>query len=96
MTDEKEAEAEGPAGQRRVAPTPVAQGGAIEQQDERVMNGTVQTQHLTTQASGPLGEWLRLGGINETASSQQSGILSRQYSTQSDAREVWVKVEKTP
>lgn len=68
----------------------------IEQQDERVTNGTVQTQHLTTQASGPLGEWLRLGGVNETSSSQQSGILSRQYSTQSDAREVWVKVEKTP
>ena len=60
------------------------------------MNGTVQTQHLTTQASGPVGEWLRLGGVNETASSQQSGILSRQYSTQSDAREVWVKVEKAP
>jgi len=68
----------------------------IEQQDERVVNGTVQTQHLTTQASGPLGEWVRLGGVNETASTQQRGILSRQYSTQSDAREVWVKVESVP
>jgi hypothetical protein len=68
----------------------------IEQQDERVVNGTVQTQHLTTQASGPLGEWIRLGGVSETGSTQQSGILSRQYSTQSDAREVWVKVESVP
>jgi type II secretory pathway component GspD/PulD (secretin) len=66
----------------------------IEQQDERVVNGTVQSQHLTTQASGPLGEWIRLGGVSETAASQQSGILSRQYSTQSDSREVWVKVER--
>jgi type II secretory pathway component GspD/PulD (secretin) len=66
----------------------------IAQQDERVVNGTVQTQHLTTQASGPLGEWIRLGGVNETASTHQSGILSRQYSTQSDAREVWIKVDR--
>ncbi|HKQ15556.1 MAG TPA: secretin N-terminal domain-containing protein [Steroidobacteraceae bacterium] len=66
----------------------------IAQQDERVVNGTVQTQHLTTQASGPLGEWIRLGGVDETASTHQSGILSRQYSTQSDAREVWIKVDR--
>ena len=65
----------------------------IEQQDERVANGSIQTQRLTTQVSGPLGEWIRLGGVNETASTQQRGILSRQYSTQSDAREIWVKVE---
>jgi type II secretory pathway component GspD/PulD (secretin) len=68
----------------------------LEQQDERVVNGTVQTQHLTTQASGPVGEWIRLGGVDETASSQSSVILGRQYSTQSDAREVWVKVDKAP
>ena len=37
----------------------------IEQQDERVANGSIQTQRLTTQVSGPLGEWIRLGGVNE-------------------------------
>jgi hypothetical protein len=68
----------------------------IEQQDERVVNGNVQSQHLTTQASGPLGEWIRLGGVSETASTHQRGTLSRQYSTQSDAREIWVKVESVP
>jgi type II secretory pathway component GspD/PulD (secretin) len=65
----------------------------IEQQDERVVNGNVQTQHLTTQVSGPLGEWIQLGGISESASSQQRGILSRQYSTQSDERSIWVQVQ---
>ena len=64
----------------------------IEQQDERVVNGNVQTQHLTTQVSGTLGEWIQLGGISESASSQQRGILSRQYSTQSDERSIWVQV----
>ena len=42
----------------------------IEQQDERVANGSVQTQRLTTQVSGPLGEWIRLGGVSESSSTQ--------------------------
>jgi type II secretory pathway component GspD/PulD (secretin) len=66
----------------------------IEQQDERAVNGSIQTQHLTTQVSGPLGEWFHLGGVSDSASSQQRGILSRQYSTSSDERSIWVKVEK--
>ena len=68
----------------------------IEQQDERLANGTIQTQRLTTQVSGPLGEWLRLGGTEESATTQSRGVLSRQYSTQSNAREIWVKVEAVP
>lgn len=68
----------------------------IEQQDERVVNGSIQTQRLTTQVSGTLGDWIQLGGVSETASTQQRGILSRQYSTSSDDRKVWVKVEAVP
>lgn len=68
----------------------------IEQQDERVVNGTVQTQHLTTQVSGTLGQWIQLGGVSESSSSQQRGILSRQYSTGSEERSIWVKVESVP
>jgi type II secretory pathway component GspD/PulD (secretin) len=65
----------------------------IEQQDERVVNGNVQTQHLTTQVSGMLGQWIQLGGVSESASSQQRGIRSRQYSTSNDERSIWVRVE---
>jgi type II secretory pathway component GspD/PulD (secretin) len=68
----------------------------IEQQDERVVNGSIQTQRLTTQVSGPLGAWIQLGGISESASSQQRGILSRQYSTHSDERGIWVQVLTVP
>jgi type II secretory pathway component GspD/PulD (secretin) len=68
----------------------------IEQQDERVVNGNVQTQRLTTQVGGTLGEWIQLGGVSESASTQHRGILSRQYSTQSDERSIWVKVESVP
>lgn len=66
----------------------------IAQQDERLANGNIQTQRLTTQVSGRLGEWIQLGGISESANSRQSGILSREYSTRSDERSIWVKVEK--
>lgn len=65
----------------------------IEQQDERVTNGNIQTQQLTTQVSGPLGEWIQLGGVSESAESSRNGILNRQYSTRSDGRSIWVKVE---
>jgi hypothetical protein len=58
------------------------------------VNGSIQTQRLTTQVSGTLGDWIQLGGVSESSSSQQRGILSRQYSTSSDDRKVWVKVEK--
>jgi type II secretory pathway component GspD/PulD (secretin) len=68
----------------------------IEQQDERVVNGNVQTQHLTTQVSGTLGQWIQLGGVRESASSQQRGILSRQYATHSDERSIWIKVDSVP
>jgi len=65
----------------------------IEQRDERIRDGTIQNQNLTTQVSTRMGEWVRLGGIEESASSTQRGVLSRQYSTSSDSQSVWVKVE---
>jgi hypothetical protein len=65
----------------------------IAQQAQRVNNGSIETQQLKTQAAGKLGEWIQLGGIEESSSSQQSGVLSRRQSTLSDARSVWVKVE---
>jgi type II secretory pathway component GspD/PulD (secretin) len=68
----------------------------IAQQDERVANGSIQTQRLTTQVSGALGEWIRLGGVSETSSTQSRGIVSRQYSTQSDSRDIWIKVDLAP
>jgi type II secretory pathway component HofQ len=65
----------------------------IEQREEKVQNGAIRNQNLTTQISGRVGEWIRLGGIEESASSTQRGVLSRQYSTNSQSQSVWVKVE---
>jgi type II secretory pathway component GspD/PulD (secretin) len=65
----------------------------IEQKNEQLRDGGIQTQHLSTQVSAKLGQWVRLGGVEQSASSNQRGILSREYSTTSEAREVWVKVD---
>jgi hypothetical protein len=65
----------------------------ISQRAESLRNGTIETQQLQTQAAGRLGEWLALGGVNTSSSSTQRGIGTRQYSTQSDQRSVWIKVE---
>lgn len=63
---------------------------------QRSVNGRVDNQSLITQISGRLGEWIELGGSSNSSSSTQSGILSRSYSTSSDERSVWVKIELSP
>lgn len=65
----------------------------ISQQDERVDGGGIQSQSLNTQVMGRLGTWIQLGGVNESSSHTDGGILSRNYSTGSNALSIWVKVE---
>lgn len=66
---------------------------AIEQRTEQLRNGTIDRQALTTQVTARLGEWVQLGGIEQSASSTRQGVLSREYRTSSDSRGVWIKVE---
>lgn len=66
----------------------------IEQQSEHRGQGSdIQTQQLVTRVSGPLGEWLELGGVQEAAGVRQGGIAARTYRTRSDELALWVKVE---
>lgn len=65
----------------------------ISQQDERVAGGGIQSQSLNTQVSGRLGTWLQLGGVSESASRSDSGIVSRNYSTGANELSIWVKVD---
>lgn len=43
--------------------------------------GAINVQQTDTRVSGRLGEWIELGGVDESASSTESGML-RRYSTQ--------------
>jgi type II secretory pathway component GspD/PulD (secretin) len=67
----------------------------ISQQSQQLNsnNRDIQTQSLSTQVTGRLGEWIQLGNVSESSSSTGSGILNRSYATRSDAQSVWVKVE---
>jgi len=65
----------------------------ISQQDERVGGNGIHSQSLSTQVTGRLGSWIQLGGVSESSSSTNSGILSRSYSTGGSELSVWVKVD---
>jgi type II secretory pathway component GspD/PulD (secretin) len=65
----------------------------IEQRAERLRNGAIDRQTLTTQISARLGEWIQLGGVDESSASSRSGVLTREHRTQSDSVGVWIKVE---
>jgi type II secretory pathway component GspD/PulD (secretin) len=66
----------------------------IEQQQEGVQRGQIETQRLATQVSARLGEWVRLGGVSESVSTEQRGILTRSQQTRSDELSLWVKVNE--
>jgi type II secretory pathway component GspD/PulD (secretin) len=65
----------------------------ISQQDERATGGNIQSQSLNTQVIGRLGTWMQLGGVSESSSRTDSGILSRRHSTGGNELSIWVKVE---
>jgi type II secretory pathway component GspD/PulD (secretin) len=71
----------------------------IEQQNEQRTERNsqeIRTQRLITQVSARPGEWIRLGGVDESASFEQRGPLSRGYSTQNDEQGIWLKVDVLP
>jgi hypothetical protein len=56
--------------------------------------GSVNTERLVTTASGRLGEWFPLGGIDQSAARSRSGILYGSASARAEASTIWVKVEE--
>ena len=66
----------------------------IEQRSDTVNGGRIDTQSVQTQVSGRLGEWISLGGVSSSRTTNERGIASRGYSTHADERGVWVKVQQ--
>lgn len=58
--------------------------------------GAVNVQRVVTTVSGRLGEWMDLGGVNESRSDNQSTLLGRSSTSSSERRGVQVKVEELP
>ena len=58
--------------------------------------GAVNVQRVMTTVSGRLGEWMDLGGVNESRSDGQSSLFGRSSTSSSERRGVQVKVEELP
>jgi hypothetical protein len=56
--------------------------------------GIANYQQIVTTASGRLGEWFQLGGVDQNAAGSQSGILSGSRVGRSGASSVWVRVDE--
>jgi len=56
--------------------------------------GAANIQQISTTASGRLGEWFPLGGIDQSATRTQSGILSGSAGARTASSSVWVKVDE--
>lgn len=63
---------------------------------EEGRRGTVNVQRVVTTVTGRLGEWMDLGGVNESRSDSQSQLLGRGSTGSSERRGVQVKVEELP
>lgn len=65
----------------------------ITQQDERIGGNGIESQSLNTQVMGRLGSWIQLGGVSESSSRADSGVVDRSYSTGANELGLWVKVD---
>ncbi|MGH8679896.1 MAG: secretin N-terminal domain-containing protein [Burkholderiales bacterium] len=57
-------------------------------------SGAASFQRIVTTASGRLGEWFPLGGIDQSAVRSRSGVLSGGSDARVGASSVWVKVDE--
>lgn len=56
--------------------------------------GRINIQQINTVASGHLGEWITLGGISQSRSSNQSGTIYSTRDMSSDQRQIMLKVDE--
>lgn len=56
-------------------------------------SGAIDTQSINSTVRGELGEWIEIGGVNETSGGSEGGIGYTGSSRSSDSRSVWLKVE---
>lgn len=56
--------------------------------------GSINVQRAATTVSGRLGEWIEIGGMTQSAASEQSVLLGSTRETASDNRRILLKVEE--
>ncbi len=58
--------------------------------------GTFEVQRIDTVISGRLGEWMEIGGVDQSHVQTDGGTISRRSRNIADDRKVFVKVEQVP
>lgn len=66
----------------------------IDQQDQRLTHGTIATEALRTQVRGRIGEWISLGGIDETRSNGSRDLTGHTGKTASSLSDFAIRVEQ--
>lgn len=66
----------------------------ISPQQSRLANGKIETTGLNTVIRGQVGEWIELGGLNQSRGEQGSKVAGRSTSSQLEKRSVYIKVEE--
>ncbi|MEN8260582.1 MAG: hypothetical protein ABFS02_08355 [Pseudomonadota bacterium] len=59
----------------------------------RIGDGVIETRSAQTTIRAALGEWVEIGGQNETSRTEQKGILSRHYRTDTGRHRILIRVE---
>lgn len=67
-----------------------------QQSDTPGRYGQAQIQRLSTTVSGRLGEWMQLGGMGQSTSSEGSGAFSVSTRELNSNRGIWLMVEELP
>jgi hypothetical protein len=57
--------------------------------------GAAEVSKLSTTLTGRLGEWIELGGVDQSGSTDSRGILARSSGSASVAERVWLRVTET-
>jgi hypothetical protein len=65
----------------------------IDQSNNQLKGQIITTQQLQSQVSGPLGKWLPIGVISNSASAREQGIGSRGQARQASSTQLFIKVE---
>lgn len=65
----------------------------IDQRDDRVQGRNIATQGLQTQVRGRIGEWIPLGGLNNSRSDRERGLTDYQSNNSSSLSDLSIRVD---
>ena len=66
----------------------------IRQTDDQHQTGTIATQRISTQVSGPVGQWITIGSTGNSSTASQSGLVIRSSDASQRTTQIQLRVEE--